>query len=255
MNLGLFQLLLRVWPQKLYVNIQNKAKHTIVIFWNKAIPQGCVANLTQCVSLMNTRWLTATFIQPTVLIQRQAFTTASRGWTGGLGMPLIRLWRQTSHKMHPALSLRCVVLNKSCVHSSHLVMCCCALLQSLQWRHNNNGGVSIHQRLDCLFNHFLGADQRKQQSSASLAFVRGIHWWPVDSPLKGPVTRKMFPFDDVIMMPVNITLVGVEKQRIMYWLEWWPEWLSLMNTKITSSAYTVRHDTKYIILFLTRTHK
>ena len=40
-----------------------------------------------------------------------------------------------------------------------------------------------------------GAGQRKHQSSASLAFVRGICRWPV----KGPVTRKMFPFDDVIM--------------------------------------------------------
>ena len=44
-----------------------------------------------------------------------------------------------------------------------------------------------------------GADQRKHQSSASLPFVRGIHWWPADSPHKGPVTRKMFPFDDVII--------------------------------------------------------
>ena len=43
------------------------------------------------------------------------------------------------------------------------------------------------------------ADQRKHQSSASLAFVWGIHWWPVNSPHKGPVLRKMFPFDDVIM--------------------------------------------------------
>ena len=43
------------------------------------------------------------------------------------------------------------------------------------------------------------ADQRKHQSSASLAFVWGIHRWPVNSPHKWPVTRKMFPFDDVIM--------------------------------------------------------
>ena len=42
-------------------------------------------------------------------------------------------------------------------------------------------------------------DQRKHQSSASLAFVRGIQRWPVNSPHKGPVTRKMFPFDDVIV--------------------------------------------------------
>ena len=43
------------------------------------------------------------------------------------------------------------------------------------------------------------ADQRKHQSSASLAFVRGIHRGPVNSPHKWAVTRKMLPFDDVIM--------------------------------------------------------
>ena len=46
---------------------------------------------------------------------------------------------------------------------------------------------------------YSGSDQRKHQSSASLAFVRGIHRRPVNSPHKWPVTRKMFPFDDVIM--------------------------------------------------------
>ena len=44
------------------------------------------------------------------------------------------------------------------------------------------------------------ADQRKHQSSASLAFVRGIHRGPVNSPHKWPVMRKMFPFHDVIMI-------------------------------------------------------
>ena len=44
-----------------------------------------------------------------------------------------------------------------------------------------------------------GSDQRKHQSSASLAFVMGIHRSPVNSPHKGPGTRKMFPFEDVIM--------------------------------------------------------
>ena len=43
------------------------------------------------------------------------------------------------------------------------------------------------------------ADRRQHQSSASLAFVRGIHRGPVNSPHKWPVTRKKFPFDDVIM--------------------------------------------------------
>ena len=43
---------------------------------------------------------------------------------------------------------------------------------------------------------YSGADQRKHKS---LAFVRGIHPWPVYSPHKGPVTKKMFPFGDIIM--------------------------------------------------------
>ena len=47
---------------------------------------------------------------------------------------------------------------------------------------------------------YSGADQRKHQSSASLAFVRGIHRGPLTSPHKWSVTRKMFPFDDVIMI-------------------------------------------------------
>ena len=44
-----------------------------------------------------------------------------------------------------------------------------------------------------------GADQIKHQSSASLAFARGIHQWPENSHHTEPVTRKMFPFDDVSM--------------------------------------------------------
>ena len=43
-------------------------------------------------------------------------------------------------------------------------------------------------------------DQRKHQSFASLAFVWGIHRGPVNSPHKWPVTREVFPFDDVIMI-------------------------------------------------------
>ena len=51
------------------------------------------------------------------------------------------------------------------------------------------------------------ADERKRQSSASLAFVRGIHRWPVNSPHKWPATRKTFPFDDVIMQRGYIRMI------------------------------------------------
>ena len=46
---------------------------------------------------------------------------------------------------------------------------------------------------------YLDTDRRKHQCSASLAIVRGIHWRPVISPHKWPVTRKMLPLDDIIM--------------------------------------------------------
>ena len=71
---------------------------------------------------------------------------------------------------------------------------------ALQWRHNECDGIWNHHCLDCLLNHlFRCRKQRKHQSSASLAFVWGIHRWPVNSPYKGPVMQKMFPFDNVIM--------------------------------------------------------
>ena len=44
-----------------------------------------------------------------------------------------------------------------------------------------------------------GAGQRIHQSSLSLTIVRRNHCWPMDSTHKGPVKRKIFPFDDVIM--------------------------------------------------------
>ena len=55
---------------------------------------------------------------------------------------------------------------------------------------------------------YSGADQRKHQSCVSLAFVWGIHRRPVNSPHKWPVTRKMFPFDDVIMQLRRVAITS-----------------------------------------------
>ena len=57
------------------------------------------------------------------------------------------------------------------------------------------------------------ADQRKHQSSASLAFVRRIHRGPVNSPHKWPVTRKMFSFDDVIMFSRSFTTTSLTQKE------------------------------------------
>ena len=76
----------------------------------------------------------------------------------------------------------------------------CRQANPLEWRHNERDGVSNHQPHDCLLTRLLFRRRlKKHQSSASLAFVRGIHRWPVNSPHKGPVTRKMFSLDDVIL--------------------------------------------------------
>ena len=64
---------------------------------------------------------------------------------------------------------------------------------------------------------YSGKDLRKCQSSESLALVRGIHRSPVNSSYKGPVARKMFSFDDVILilivsnektLPKRLTRIG-----------------------------------------------
>ena len=98
-------------------------------------------------------------------------------------------------------------------------------------------------------------DQRKHQRSASLAFVRGIHWWPVNSPHKGPVTRKMFPFDGVIMIssqrpasrPVRekdlrygwkypFSFVGLDNDFVHCLLDWSEPYLSQASPPASSCA-------------------
>ena len=85
-------------------------------------------------------------------------------------------------------------------YQSGFFTCTGTTLWLLQWRHNGLDSISNHQHHDCLLKHLFRHRLKKTQSSTSLAFVRGIHRRPVNSPHKGPVTRKIFPSDDVIML-------------------------------------------------------
>ena len=68
--------------------------------------------------------------------------------------------------------------------------------------------VSNRRLLELLFNSFSGPTSKKHQSPHHWPFVRGIHRWPVNSPNKGPVTRKKLPFDDVTM---NLTSTNLQQ--------------------------------------------
>ena len=66
-----------------------------------------------------------------------------------------------------------------------------------------------------------GIDQIKHQSSVPLAFVRGIHRWPVNSPHKGPVTRKVFPFDGVTMKWIPWLLMAWRRKELEHPHPWY----------------------------------
>ena len=71
---------------------------------------------------------------------------------------------------------------------------------SLLWRHKGRDDVSIHQPHDCLLNRsFRRRSKKTSKLRVTGLCVREIHRRPMNSPHKGPVTRKMFQFDDVIM--------------------------------------------------------
>ena len=110
--------------------------------------------------------------------------------------------------------------------------------------HNERDGVSNHQPHHCLLNGLFR--YRSKKTSTRHWPLWGIHRWPVNSPHKGPVTRKMFPFDDVIML--GITSVKLCPQYSLMQLscvaasDWWrgiwqrdPFYLSFLLSKSTTN--------------------
>ena len=87
----------------------------------------------------------------------------------------------------------------------------------LQWRHNERDGVSNHRRLDCLFNHLFRRRSKKTSKLRVSGLCRGNRRWSVVSPHKGPlVTRKMFPFGDVIMIDDFVSIGHLRTNSLKY---------------------------------------
>ena len=80
------------------------------------------------------------------------------------------------------------------------------IVETLHWRHNDHDGVSNHQPHGCLLNHLFRRRSKKTPKLRVTGLCVGNSPEPVNSPHKGPVSRKMFPFDDVIMMFTELAL-------------------------------------------------
>ena len=92
---------------------------------------------------------------------------------------------------------------------------------------------------------YSGAYQRKHQSFAWLAFVWGNHRWPVNSPHKKPVTRKMLPFDDVIMNKVAIDMLYHTHIS-------WHHWNVSLNTTVWTKGMPFLYNVSTFILIYSR---
>ena len=94
---------------------------------------------------------------------------------------------------------------------------------TLQWRHNGAMASQITSLTIVYSTIYSDADQRKHQSSAWLAFVRGIHRYLDNSPHKWPITRNMFPFDDIIIISLYAHEQFVSVYSLELYLEKYPQ--------------------------------
>ena len=99
------------------------------------------------------------------------------------------------------------------------------------------------------------ADQRKHRSYASLAFVRGIHHWPVNSPHKWPVTRKIFPFDDVIVIGFHFELCWFYIDVIMSAIASQITSLTIVCSAVCSGADQRKHQSSASLGFVRGIHQ
>ena len=85
----------------------------------------------------------------------------------------------------------------------------------LQWHHNGRDVVSNHQHHDCLFNRLFRHRSKKTSKLRVTGLCEGNSPLPVNSAHKWPVTRKMFPFNDVIrrvQMIILLSMIMADKE-------------------------------------------
>ena len=111
---------------------------------------------------------------------------------------------------------------------------CWVPMMTLQWHHNEHDGVSNQQPHDSLLNSLFISRSKLRITGLCV----GIHRWPVNSPHKGPVTRKMFPFDCVIMIQcfIHCCLLQLEETILQRFQS-----LAHEQFVLSSSSQTINH--------------
>ena len=115
---------------------------------------------------------------------------------------------------------RVTVKDLTCLHGWHLN--CWGIhfyvsYNTLQWRHNEHDGISIHQRLDCLHNRLFRHRSKETSKLCVTGHCEGNPPVTGGSPHKGPVTRKMSLFDDVIVMFITAFSYSLQIGYHMLW--------------------------------------
>ena len=122
---------------------------------------------------------------------------------------------ETTNNSHLNFHLYSVEKNSMCMNTWHHSISKIAMLHagevllktesnsSLRWRHNDHDGVSNHQPHGCLLNRLFRRRSKKTSKLRVTGHCARNSPGPVNSPHKGPVMRKMFPFDDVIISAIH----------------------------------------------------
>ena len=126
------------------------------------------------------------------------------------------------------------------------------ILYALRWRHNERDSVWNHQPHDCLLNGLFRRRSKKTSKLHVTGLCVGNSPGPVNSPHKGPVTRKMFPFDDVIMWGLVMTIQCGSK--LTHWslvmpycaMEHSEHWGQVMTCCMTAPSHYLNYLTGWL---------
>ena len=113
--------------------------------------------------------------------------------------------------------------------------------------------VSKHQARDCLLNRLFRRSSKKTPKLRVTGLCERVHRWPVNSPHKGTVTRKMFSFDDVIMKYLSEVLLGdLALAGLVIHVEVFPENGSVLHHPVLEPRYDLfwHHVARFVLCSL-----